>query len=159
LRLGWVGEKVKGAYRVNDCTAIGGSVGEDDRAGVGSEKVGHVDGRQTQIVTAEERNRMVLLEFSMSPLGKGESVSKYVSRSLDIIDKSGVSYRLNPMGTVLEGEWDEVFGVVRQCYERMKKDCNRISCSIKVDFRKGHSGRLVSKVASVEKILKRSIKQ
>ena len=102
---------------------------------------------------------MVLVEFSMSPLGKGESVSKYVSRSLDIIDKSGVSYRLNPMGTVLEGEWDEVFGVVRQCYERMKKDCNRISCSIKVDYRKGHSGRLASKVASVEKALKRAVKQ
>ena len=102
---------------------------------------------------------MVLLEFSMSPLGKGESVSKYVSRSLDIVDKSGVPYRLNPMGTVLEGEWDDVFDVVRQCYERMKKDCNRISCSIKVDYRKGHSGRLVSKVASVEKTLKRSIKQ
>ena len=102
---------------------------------------------------------MVLLEFSMSPLGKGESVSKYVSRSLDIIDKSGVAYRLNPMGTVLEGEWDEVFGVVTKCYERMKKDCNRISCSIKVDYRKGHSGRLVSKVASVEKTLKRAIKQ
>ena len=102
---------------------------------------------------------MVLLEFSMSPLGKGESVSKYVSRSLDIIDKSGVAYRLNPMGTVLEGEWDEVFAVVRKCYERMKKDCNRISCSIKVDYRKGHSGRLVSQVASVEKTLKRSIRQ
>ena len=102
---------------------------------------------------------MVLLEFSMSPLGKGESVSKFVSRSLDIIDKSGVPYRLNPMGTVLEGEWDEVFAVVRQCYERMKMDCNRISCSIKVDYRKGHSGSLVSKVASVEKTLKRSIKQ
>jgi len=102
---------------------------------------------------------MVLLEFSMSPLGKGESVSKYVSRSLDIIDKSGVPYRLNPMGTVLEGEWEEVFSVVRKCYERMRKDCNRISCSIKVDYRKGHSGRLVSKVASAEKTLKRSIKQ
>lgn len=102
---------------------------------------------------------MVLLEFSMSPLGKGESVSKYVSRSLDIIDKSGVPYRLNPMGTVLEGEWEEVFSVVRKCYERMRKDCNRISCSIKVDYRKGHSGRLVTKVASVEKTLKRSIKQ
>ena len=102
---------------------------------------------------------MVLLEFSMSPLGKGESVSKYVSRSLDIIDKSGVPYRLNHMGTVLEGEWEEVFAVVRKCYERMKKDCNRISCSIKVDYRKGQSGRLVSKVASVEKTLKRSIKQ
>ena len=64
---------------------------------------------------------MVLLEFSMSPLGKGESVGKYVARSLDIIDTSGVDYRLNPMGTVLEGEWEEVFAVVKQCYERMKK--------------------------------------
>lgn len=102
---------------------------------------------------------MVLLEFSMSPLGKGESVGKYVARSLDIIDKSGVSYRLNPMGTVLEGEWEQVFAVVQKCYERMKKDCTRISCTIKVDYRKGHSGRLQSKVTSIEKTLKRSVKQ
>ena len=102
---------------------------------------------------------MVLLEFSMSPLGKGESVGKYVARSLDIIDKSGIAYRLNPMGTVLEGEWDDVFAVVRTCYERMKKDCNRISCSIKIDYRKGHEGRLVAKVASIEKTLKRTVKQ
>ena len=102
---------------------------------------------------------MVLLEFSMSPLGKSESVGKYVARSLDIVDKSGVSYRLNPMGTVLEGDWEQVFDVVQQCYKRMKKDCNRISCTIKVDYRKGHSGRLQSKVTSVEKKLKRSVKQ
>ncbi len=101
---------------------------------------------------------MVLLEFSMSPLGKGESVSAYVSRSLEIIDRSGVEYRLNPMGTVLEGEWDEVFHVVRQCYERMKQDCNRVSCTIKVDYRKGHKGRLSGKVASVEKRLKKTLK-
>ena len=101
---------------------------------------------------------MVLLEFSMSPLGKGESVGKYVSRSLEIIDKSQVDYRLNPMGTVLEGEWDEVLGVVKKCYERMRKDCRRISCVIKVDYRRGHTGRLGGKVASVEKRLKRKLK-
>ncbi|MCH7614195.1 MAG: MTH1187 family thiamine-binding protein [Nitrospirales bacterium] len=101
---------------------------------------------------------MVLLEFSMSPLGKGESVGKYVSRSLEIVDQSGVEYRLNPMGTVLEGEWDDVMDVVRQCYERMRKDCNRISCTMKVDFRKGKNGRLSGKVASVEKRLKRKLK-
>ncbi|CAI4032218.1 hypothetical protein DNFV4_02646 [Nitrospira tepida] len=101
---------------------------------------------------------MVLLEVSMSPLGKGESVGKYVARSLEIIDKSGVEYRLNPMGTVLEGEWDEVMAVVKQCYERMRKDCNRISCSIKIDYRKGAVGRLDSKVASVQKRLKRTLK-
>ncbi len=101
---------------------------------------------------------MVLLEFSMSPLGKGESVGKYVSRSLEIIDKSGVDYQLNPMGTVLEGEWDEVFGVVKQCYERMSKDCGRVSCVIKVDYRRNKKARLTGKVASVEKRLKRKLK-
>lgn len=101
---------------------------------------------------------MVLLEFSMSPLDKGESVGRYVARSLDIIDKSGVAYRLNPMGTVLEGEWDEVFGVVKKCYERMRKDCRRISVGIRVDYRKGANGRLDSKIASVEQRLKRKIR-
>jgi len=101
---------------------------------------------------------MLLLEFSMSPLGKGESVGRYVSRSLDIIDRSGVDYRLNPMGTVLEGNWDEVMGVMKRCFEAMKKDCDRISVSVKIDYRKGYRGRLGSKMASVEKRLKRKLK-
>ncbi|MBS1165013.1 MAG: thiamine-binding protein [Proteobacteria bacterium] len=45
---------------------------------------------------------MVLLEFAMYPVGKGESLSPYVARSLDIIDKSGVAYQLTPMGTITE---------------------------------------------------------
>lgn len=101
---------------------------------------------------------MVLLEFSMSPLGKGESVGKFVSRSLDIIDRSGLDYRLNPMGTVLEGEWDEVFGVVKQCYEAMRRDCPRISVSIRVDYREGKKGRLETKTASIQKHLGRPLK-
>jgi len=102
---------------------------------------------------------MVLLEFSMYPLDKGESLSVYVTRSLDIIEKSGLEYRLNPMGTVLEGEWDDVFEVVKQCYKKMADDCNRISCSIKVDYRKGKTGRLISKIDSVEKKLGRELKK
>ena len=94
---------------------------------------------------------MVLLEFSMSPMDKGESVSDYVSRSLKIISESGIDYRLNPMGTVLEGEWDEVIGVVKQCYEKMRSDCKRITCSIKIDYRDGKKGRLETKMSSVKK--------
>lgn len=99
-----------------------------------------------------------MLEFSMTPLDKGESVSEYVARSLDIIDKSGLPYRLNPMGTVIEGEYDQVMGVVRQCFERMSLDCSRISTSIKIDYRKGKSDRIDSKIASVKKRLGRDIK-
>ena len=101
---------------------------------------------------------MVLLEFSMSPIGKGESVGLYVAKSLEIIDKSGIDYRVNPMGTVLEGEWDEVFGVVKQCFEQMRRDCPRITATIKVDYREGAKGRLTSKIESVEKILGKRLK-
>lgn len=101
---------------------------------------------------------MVLLEFSMSPLGEGESVGRYVARSLEIVEQSGLDYRLHAMGTILEGEWDEVFDVVRQCYEAMSEDCPRISCSIKVDARRGASGRLTSKVESVERHLGRKLR-
>jgi uncharacterized protein (TIGR00106 family) len=102
---------------------------------------------------------MVLLEFSMNPLGKGESVSQYVARSLDIIDASGLPYRLTPMGTILEGEWEQVMAVVRQCYERMRADCPRITCSIKIDAREGKSGRLAGKIASVEQRLGRELRK
>lgn len=92
---------------------------------------------------------MVLMELSMTPLDKGESVSKYVARSLEIIDKSGLQYRLNPMGTVVEGTLDQVLGLVKECHERMAQDCVRISTSIKMDYRNGKSGRLDSKIESV----------
>lgn len=99
----------------------------------------------------------VLVEFSMSPLDKGPSVSTYVARSLDIVAHSGVPYRLGPMGTCLEGDWDQVMDVIRQCYLRMSEDCDRITCSIKVDARSGHDNRLTGKVAKVELLLGREL--
>ena len=100
---------------------------------------------------------MVLLEFSMSPLDKGESLSPYVARSLDIIDKSGLPYQLTPMGTILEGEWDQVMAVVTACYKRMSEDCQRISTAVRIDYRAGRSGRLKSKIAAVEGQLGRKL--
>jgi uncharacterized protein (TIGR00106 family) len=100
---------------------------------------------------------MVLLDFSMSPISKGESVSAYVARSLDIIDRSGLPYQLTPMGTIIEGEWAEVMAVVTACFEAMRKDCDRVSTSIRVDYRAGTGGRLKAKVESVEQKLGRKL--
>src|SRR4051812_15878082 len=96
---------------------------------------------------------MVLLDFSMAPLGKGESVAPYVARCLEVVAQSGLDYRLHAMGTTLEGEWDEVFAVVRRCYEALRPDCARISCSIKVDYQQGPERRLESKVRAVQELV------
>jgi uncharacterized protein (TIGR00106 family) len=102
---------------------------------------------------------MVLLEFSMSPLEKGASVGEYVTRSLKIIDESGLDYRLHAMGTIIEGEIDDVLGVLKRCLEAMAADCDRITCTAKLDYRRGHAGRLETKVASVEEKLGRKLKK
>lgn len=100
---------------------------------------------------------MVLLEFAMAPGGKGESVGAYVARILDVIDRSGVRYQLTPMGTILEGEWDQVFGVVKACFDELERDCDRISMNVKMDWRRGAQSRMESKLQRVESQLGRAL--
>ena len=100
---------------------------------------------------------MVLLEFAMSPGGKGESVSEYVARILDIIDQSGVPYQLTPMGTILEGDWDTVRGVVGTCFKALQADCTRIGMNLKMDYRAAPGGRLKAKTEKIEQRLGRKL--
>ncbi|MAV36980.1 MAG: hypothetical protein CMJ59_16150 [Planctomycetaceae bacterium] len=102
---------------------------------------------------------MILMEFSMSPLDQGQSVSKHVARSLEIVEASGLDYRFHAMGTIVEGEIDEVLNVLKQCHEVMATHCDRIACSAKLDFRRGYENRLESKTASVEAKLGRKLKK
>jgi uncharacterized protein (TIGR00106 family) len=101
---------------------------------------------------------MLLAEFSIWPMDKGESVSPYVARALDIVDRSGLPYKLGPLGTCIEGEWPDVMRVIQQCYEALAADSNRIACTVKMDWRKGRAGALDSKTASVEKQIGRKLR-
>ena len=102
---------------------------------------------------------MVLLEFSIAPVGQGSSVSAHVARVIDLIDRSGVDYQLTPMGTILEGEWPVVLGVVNQCFELLQQDCDRVALSMKVDYRAGPAGRLTSKTDTIERRLGRKLRR
>ena len=102
---------------------------------------------------------MTLLDFSMFPLDKGESLSPYVARILDIVDRSGLPYRCHSMGTTIEGDLDRVLDVVRQCFQALAADCGRIECSVKIDYRQGRANRLEGKVASVEAKLGRPVRK
>ena len=102
---------------------------------------------------------MVLLEFSMFPTDKGESVSQYVAPLIDLIDKSGLNYQLTSMGTIIEGEWDDVMNVVTECFKLLEPQSNRISTFIKIDYRKDSNSRLSTKVEKIENILNRKISQ
>ncbi len=96
----------------------------------------------------------VLLEFTMFPTDKGESVSTYVSRIIGMIDKRGIDYRLTPMGTIVEFDrLEEALNLVSDSYRLLEPDCNRVYATVKVDIRKGQGGRLIQKVESIKKHL------
>ena len=95
-----------------------------------------------------------IVEFSIFPLDKGESLSPYVARALKLIEDSGLPYELNPMGTCVEGEWSDVMALVDRCFQALEKDCNRINLSLKADYRSGPAGRMKNKVVSVREKLK-----
>jgi uncharacterized protein (TIGR00106 family) len=101
---------------------------------------------------------MVLLEFAMAPAGQGNSLSPYVARILDVIDRSGITYQLTAMGTILEGDWDEVMRVVGDCFKALAADCPRIGMNLKVDYRAGMESRLRSKIDAVEAQLGRKLR-
>lgn len=93
---------------------------------------------------------MALMEFTLIPLDKGASFSKYVSGTLGVVKESGLDYRLNPMGTVVEGEWDDLLELLTRCVRKLEQESDRISLSVKFDIRKGVTGALDGKIKSVQ---------
>ena len=102
---------------------------------------------------------MVLLEMSITPLGKGERVSPYVAECVELVDRSGLDYELHAMGTIVEGELEEVLDLMRRCIEQVATHSDRVTCAAKLDFRRGHSGRLKTKVTSVEQKLGHEVRK
>ncbi len=88
---------------------------------------------------------------------EGSSVSKHVSKIIDVIDRSGLPYQLTPMGTVIEtSSMKEALDVIAMAYEQLE-DCERVYSSLKFDIRKNCDNRLKSKIESVEKVLNRKV--
>ena len=92
----------------------------------------------------------MLVEFTVVPLGKGESVSEYVAECMRIVKASGLSYQLTPMATILEGERDEVMNVIMECHQRVLDMSKRVITEIKIDDRKDRKNAMTQKIRSVE---------
>ena len=99
---------------------------------------------------------MAIVEVSIAPLGTAEpGVSQYVAGCLRILRNSGLKYQLNAMGTVIEGDLDEIFKVVRQMMDApFTEGAVRVSSLIKVDDRRDISdASMQDKINAVHRLL------
>jgi uncharacterized protein (TIGR00106 family) len=95
----------------------------------------------------------MIVAFSVTPLGVGEDVAEYVADAVRVVRASGLPNRTDAMFTSIEGEWDEVMGVVKAAVDAVAARAPRVSVTLKADIRPGVTGALDAKVASMERHL------
>lgn len=104
----------------------------------------------------------MLAELEILPIGtKSASLSTLLTEVARLIDASGLDYRVGPMGTVVEGEWDRIVGLAKQCHLAMLNASDRVMTTIRIDDRKDKPGpgRIVQKVQSLEAALGKPLKR
>ena len=90
-----------------------------------------------------------LVNLTIFPMDKGESVSPYVARVVRLIRESALPHKVGPMSTIIEGETEEVMDLTRRCFAELERDCDRVYMILTADYRKGGMGRIEEKVKSV----------
>ena len=95
----------------------------------------------------------MLVAFSVTPLGTGEAVGEVVAEAVRVVRESGLPNQTDAMFTTVEGEWDEVMAVLKQCVDAMTASHPRVSLVVKADIRPGHPGQLTAKVQRIESLL------
>lgn len=92
----------------------------------------------------------MLAEFSIYPLDDGH-LSEDLARVVDLLDECGLNYRLGPMGTSIEGEWDEVLSAIHRCHRTVAEaGHSRVVTNIMIDDRRDGGHSLHQAVARVE---------
>jgi uncharacterized protein (TIGR00106 family) len=98
----------------------------------------------------------MLVAFSVAPSGTGRedgSVHDAVAAAVRVVRDSGLPNHTDSMFTTIEGEWDEVFAVIKQATDAVGQFGSRVSLVLKADIRAGYSGELTAKVERLESAL------
>lgn len=93
----------------------------------------------------------VIADLCVVPLGVGVSVASYVAKCEEVIAASGLNYSLHAYGTNIEGDWDTVMQVIKQCHEAVHAmGAPRITSTLKFGTRTDRHQTMADKVASVK---------
>jgi uncharacterized protein (TIGR00106 family) len=96
----------------------------------------------------------MLAIFSIAPHTRDEHLSPHVARVIRMVEDSGLEFQLTAMGTLVEGEPEAVFDLIRDCHLAMRKESGRISTKVWIDDQVGREGRIRDKVTAVEERLR-----
>jgi len=94
----------------------------------------------------------MLVELTINPLGRGTHLSKHPAEILKIVDASGLPYSLTPLGTCIEGKWDQVMDVVKKCHEYANSLSRHLMTSIQIEDEDRAANKLEDNVVAIERL-------
>lgn len=94
----------------------------------------------------------MLVELTINPLGRGTHLSKDLAEILNIVDASGLPYCLTPFGTCIEGDWDQVMDLVKQCHAHAKSSSPHVMTSIRIEDEDRAINKIEENIAAVERL-------
>ncbi len=101
----------------------------------------------------------MLMELTVIPLGRGQSLSAGLAPLIKMIDASGLDYQVTAFGTMVEGSLDQLLDLSRRCHLEARKQADRVLTSLKLDDFGERRGELKGAVERVEKKIGKQVKQ
>lgn len=100
----------------------------------------------------------MLAELSINLLGRGTHLSQDLAPILTTVDESGLPYRLTPLGTCIEGEWDELIALVKKCHQQARALSAHVMTTLRIEDEEGATDKLNENIAAVERAAGRKLK-
>ena len=98
---------------------------------------------------------VVVVEFSVIPVGEGVSLSKLIAHAVKVLEEKEVKHLTTPMGTILEAKTlSEALRYVEMAHEAIfEAGAKRVVTLIKVDERRDVERSMENKLKSLKKSL------
>ena len=101
----------------------------------------------------------MVLELTVIPIGHEHSISGDLAKLVEIIESSGLDYRMTAFCTLIEGSWDQLISLAKECHFEVRKESERVLTMMRLDDYGERTGEIQGAVSRVEQKLGRAVKK
>lgn len=101
----------------------------------------------------------MVLELTIIPIGHEHSISGDLARLVNIIESTDLDYRMTAFGTLVEGTWDQLMSLAKDCHFEVRKEPERVLTMMRLDDYGERTGEIAGAVSRVEEKLGRAVKK
>ncbi len=101
----------------------------------------------------------MVMELTIIPLGRGRSISGDIANLVKTIEGSGLDYRMTAFGTLVEGDWDQLVALAKECHFAVRNKTERVLTMMRIDDYGERAGEIEGAVKRVEQKLGRAVRK